>query len=53
MGVTYKFIQHDKGQTISLSEFCFFLQFLERGFICFKVWGLVFHDLISFFLNIP
>ena len=27
--------------------------FLERGFICIKVWGVRFADFISFFLNIP
>ena len=27
--------------------------FLERGFICIKVWGIRFADFISFFLNVP
>ena len=27
--------------------------FLERGFICIKVWGVHFADFISFFINIP
>ena len=27
-------------------------EFLERGFICIKVWGVRFGDFISFFLNI-
>ena len=26
--------------------------FLERGFVCIKVWGIRFADFISFFLNI-
>ena len=27
--------------------------FLERGFICIKVWGVRFADFVSSFLNIP
>ena len=27
--------------------------FLERGFVCIKVWGIHFADFISFVLNIP
>ena len=27
--------------------------FLEKGFICIKVWGFPYADFISFFLNIP
>ena len=27
--------------------------FLERGFICIKIWGVRFADFISFFFNIP
>ena len=27
--------------------------FLERRFICIKIWGFRFADFISFFLNIP
>ena len=28
-------------------------EFLESGFICIKVWGVLFADFISFVLNIP
>ena len=28
-------------------------RFLERGFLCIKVWGVHFADFFSFFLNIP
>ena len=27
--------------------------FLERGFICIKVWGVGFAGFISFFINVP